>query len=62
MANEKSLKVTLMKSVNGCLKDQKATVAALGLRKIGQTVEKPDNACIRGMLFKVKHLVKVEEE
>ena len=62
MANEKCLKVTLVKSVNGCLKDQKATVAALGLHRIGETVCKPDNACTRGMLFKVKHLVKVQED
>ena len=62
MAKEKSLKVTLVKSINGCLKDQQATVAALGLHKIGHTVVKPDNACTRGMLFKVKHLVKVEED
>ena len=62
MANEKCLKVTLVKSVNGCLEDQKATVKALGLHRIGETVAKPDNPCIRGMLFKVKHLVKVLED
>ncbi len=62
MANEKCLKVTLVKSVNGCLEDQKATVKALGLHRIGETVTKPDNPCIRGMLFKVKHLVKVQED
>ena len=55
------LKVTLVKSTIGALKDQKATVEALGLRKINSTVVKPDNECIRGMIFKVKHLVKVEE-
>ncbi|MBQ3552424.1 MAG: 50S ribosomal protein L30 [Clostridia bacterium] len=55
------LKVTLVKSTIGALKDQQATVAALGLRKVNQVVVKPDNACIRGMIFKVKHLVKVEE-
>ena len=58
MAN---LKVTLVKSTIGALKDQQATVKALGLHKLNQTVIKPDNACIRGMIFKVKHLVKVEE-
>jgi large subunit ribosomal protein L30 len=56
-----SLKVTLKRSTIGCLKDQKATVAALGLRKPNQVVIKPDNPCIRGMLFKVRHLVEVEE-
>ena len=54
-------KVTLKKSTIGCKKDQIATVEALGLKKIGQTVEKPDNAQIRGMVFKVKHLVEVSE-
>ena len=56
----KTLKVTLIKSTIGCKKDQIATVEALGLHKIRHTVEKPDNAAIRGMIFKVKHLVKVE--
>ncbi len=58
MAN---LKVTLVKSTIGALKDQQATVKALGLHKTGSSVVKPDNACTRGMIFKVKHLVKVEE-
>lgn len=51
MAN---LKVTLVKSTIGALKDQQATVKALGLHKLNHTVIKPDNACIRGMIFKVK--------
>ena len=53
--------MTLVKSTIGCKKDQIATVEALGLKKIRQTVEKPDNDQIRGMIFKVKHLVSVEE-
>ena len=55
------IKVTLVKSFHGCKKDQIATVEALGLRKIGQSVEKPDNPQTRGMVFKVKHLVEVSE-
>ena len=55
------VKITLVKSTIGCLKDQKATVAALGLRKIRSEVILEDNPCIQGMIFKVKHLVKVEE-
>ena len=55
------LKVTLVKSFCKSLKVHQDTVRALGLRKIGQTVVKPDNACIRGQIFRVKHLVKVEE-
>ena len=58
---EKKLKITLVKSTIGALKDQQATVKALGLKKTNSTVEQPDNACIRGMLFKVRHLVQVEE-
>lgn len=59
MAN--TIKVTLKKSTIGCKKDQIATVEALGLKKIGQSVEKPDNPQVRGMVFKVKHLVEVSE-
>lgn len=59
MAN--TIKVTLKKSTIGCKKDQIATVKALGLKKVSQTVEKPDNAQTRGMIFKVKHLVEVSE-
>lgn len=56
-----NLKITLKKSTIKSKEDQKATVAALGLRKIGQTVEQKDNAQIRGMINKVSHLVQVEE-
>ena len=58
MAN---LKETLVKSVIGSKKDQIATVEALGLKKIRDTKEHADNPQIRGMVNKVKHLVKVEE-
>ncbi len=55
------LKITLKKSIIGSKKDQIATVKALGLKKTNSTVTQPDNAAIRGMIFKVKHLVSVEE-
>lgn len=58
---KKNVKVTLIKSTAGCLKDQQATVKALGLTKIRSTNVLPDNDAIRGMIFKVKHLVAVEE-
>ncbi len=58
---KKQIKVTLIKSTAGCLKDQQATVKALGLTKIRSSNVLPDNAAIRGMVFKVKHLVVVEE-
>ena len=55
------LNITLMKSPIACQPKQKATVQALGLRKVGQTVCQPDNAAIRGQIFAVKHMLKVEE-
>ncbi|WP_232699813.1 50S ribosomal protein L30 [Brevibacillus daliensis] len=57
----KSLQITLTRSLIGRPTDQKETVKALGLRKIHQTVQKQDNAAMRGMIFKVKHLVDVKE-
>jgi len=55
------LKITLKKSISKAKKDQVATVKALGLKKIGSTVEQNDNPQIRGMINKVSHLVSVEE-
>ncbi|MBI5232323.1 MAG: 50S ribosomal protein L30 [Coriobacteriales bacterium] len=57
----KTLRVTQLRSVIGCPADQKATVKALGLKRINDTIDKTDSPAVRGMLFKVKHLVKVEE-
>jgi len=58
---EKKLLVTLKKSPIGYHKSQRATLEAMGLRKLHQTVEKDDTAVIRGMINKVSHLVEVEE-
>jgi len=55
------LNVTLVKSTNSAKKPHVATVRALGLTKIGQTVQHQDNPAIRGMLHKVAHLVRFEE-
>lgn len=55
------LRITYKKSVIGYARDQKETVRSLGLRRLGQSVIKPDNPAIRGMVFKVQHLVMVEE-
>ena len=55
------LRVKWVKSSISCPKDQKATIQALGLRKLQQTVEHDDQPAIRGMLRKVHHLVQVEE-
>jgi len=57
----KTLRITQIKSTIGTPEDQKRTVRALGLKRIRHTVEQADSAVIRGMVFKVKHLVKVEE-
>ena len=56
----KTLRVTLVKSPIGYSKRQKATVRALGLRRMNHTVEHVDSPALRGMLVKVSHLVKVE--
>ncbi len=55
------LKITLIKSTIGAVPKNRKTVEALGLNKIGKTVEMPDNKAVRGMIQNVKHLVKVEE-
>ena len=59
MANK--LRVTLVKSTIGAIPKQVKTVEALGLTKLNKTVGLPDNDAVRGMIFKVNHLVKVEE-
>lgn len=61
MQGKKLLQVTLVRSPIGCPKDQKATVKAMGLNKIGKRVILPDNPSVRGMIFKVAHLVRWEE-
>ncbi|MDR3315806.1 MAG: 50S ribosomal protein L30 [Coriobacteriales bacterium] len=58
---KKTLKVTQIKSAIGFNADQGKTLKALGLGKISRSVEQVDNPAVRGMIFKVKHLVKVEE-
>jgi large subunit ribosomal protein L30 len=56
-----SLTVTQRKSRNGADKRQLDTLRSLGLRRIGHSVEVQDNAQIRGMLHKVRHLIEVHE-
>ena len=58
---KKTLRVTQVKSTITCPVDQIKTIKALGLGKINRSVEQVDNPCVRGMIFKVKPLVKVEE-
>jgi len=61
MASPLSLKITLVKSPIGQKQRQKDTVKALGLNKMHQTVVRPDNPQMRGMVFAVQHLLVVEE-
>lgn len=58
---EKVVRITLVKSPIGYSQKHKDTVRALGLRRINQTVEQVDSPTLRGMLYKVNHLVKIEE-
>ena len=60
MASKKNLRITQIKSTIGTKHDQIATLKALGLGKINSSVEQVDNPSVQGMIFKVKHLVKVE--
>lgn len=62
MANEaKTLRIKQVRSTVSCKYDQVRTVRALGLKRINDVVEQSDTPEIRGMIFKVKHLVEVEE-
>jgi large subunit ribosomal protein L30 len=58
---KKTLRITQVKSVIGTPEDQKRTVRALGLKRIRHSVDQADTPAVRGMVFKVKHLVDVEE-
>lgn len=55
------LKITLVKSPIGAIPKQRATVEALGLHKLNKSVELPNNDAVKGMVWHVRHLVKVEE-
>jgi large subunit ribosomal protein L30 len=58
---EKKVRITLVKSPIGYKVSQKATIRALGLHRMNDSVEHVDSASLRGMLAKVSHLVRVEE-
>ena len=61
MADKKTVKVTLVRSVNGRLASHKACVRGLGLRRIHHTVEVEDTPCTRGMIDKVSYMLRIEE-
>lgn len=62
MADNKTLHIKQVRSAASCPKDQGATLRALGLGRIGKVVDQVDNPAVRGMIFKVKHLVEVTED
>jgi large subunit ribosomal protein L30 len=61
MSPPSRLRIRQVRSASGHRADQKRTVRALGIRRLRQTVEHRDTPQIRGMIFKVRHLVEVEE-
>lgn len=56
-----SIKITLVRSLNSCKKNQIATAKALGLHKINSVTTQPDNDATRGKIKTIAHLIKVEE-
>jgi large subunit ribosomal protein L30 len=62
MSDKSMVKVTQIKSTNGRLESHKACVRGLGLRRIGHSVEVEDTPATRGMINKVRYLLKVEGE
>ena len=60
-ADKKTVKVTLVRSVNGRLASHKACVRGLGLRRMHHTVEVEDTPCTRGMINKVSYMLRIEE-
>lgn len=57
----KIIKITLIKSISGRLPSHKATITSLGLKKINQSIEVKDNPSMRGMINKIKYLLRIEE-
>ena len=57
-----TVKITQRRSRNGSNKQQIDTLRSLGLHRIGQSVERADSAQLRGMIYKVRHLVEVSED
>jgi large subunit ribosomal protein L30 len=56
-----TLKITQFKSANGANPAQRDTLRTLGLGKIGRSTERPDEPTVRGAVYKVRHLVRVED-
>lgn len=59
---DKTIRITWKKSAIGYRENQKRTIDALGLKRLGHSVEQPDNRAVRGMINTVRHLVEVTED
>jgi large subunit ribosomal protein L30 len=57
----KEFKVKLVKSLIGCNPNQRATIKGLGLRKLNSSVVLKDTPAVRGMIFRVQHLLEVQK-
>lgn len=57
----RKLRIRQIRSLSGRDRDQRATVEALGIRRLHQVVEHQDTPQLRGMIFKIRHLLEVEE-
>lgn len=62
MANNKTLKVRLVKGLRGCQQRHRVSVKALGLNKLNDVRELPDNPSVRGLINQVHYLVRVEQQ
>jgi len=58
---EKTIRIKLVRSPIGYTENQKRTVKALGLHRLNQVVEKPDNDAVRGMINTISHMLEVSE-
>jgi large subunit ribosomal protein L30 len=61
-AEPKKLKIKLVKSGTGFPENQKRVIRGLGFRKLNEVISRPDSPEIRGMVFKVRHLVELIQE
>ena len=59
---DKTIRITWKKSAIGYQENQKRTIEALGLKRLGHSVEKPDNRAVRGMINTIRHLLEVTED
>ena len=61
MAEQKMLKITLVRSTIGAIPKHKATAISMGLRKLNKSIILPDNPATRGQIQQIRHLIRVEE-